>query len=426
MPLIFYILGVTGDLSQAKLLPALFELYSKGELPDNFSIVGFGRRKWTDTDFRKFVYELLEKKGVQAEDTFMNRLRYVQGDFDTAEDYRKLRTDSSARRLFYLAIPPSLYKSVLGYLNNAGLTKEYSDGAWARILVEKPFGNSLKDAEELNALAKETLQEDQLFRIDHYLAKGMLREILPFRENTPSLASMWNKDFIEKVEIQLFENKTVGERGIFYDAVGALRDVGQNHVLEMLALVAMKIPFSRDPGDFQKGRSEVLKALIPIDAVLQSGQLFKAQYKGFVKEPGILPDSKTETYFKIKAFLDLPEWDGVPFVLESGKGLNLASVSIHIIFKDPSKNLTFFIQPKEGIEYNSSFSPIDSNLRRDAYEKVFLDALQGNQTLFASAEETEAAWSFIEPIIENWGALEMHSYPQGSDPSRIIGAENSL
>jgi glucose-6-phosphate 1-dehydrogenase len=270
-----------------------------------------------------------------------------------------------------------------------------------RILVEKPFGKDLNTAEKLDELFGKLFKEEQIYRIDHYLAKDSIMDLVRKHDKTK-----WNKNFIEKVELNLFEEKVVGSRGAMYDSLGALRDVGQNHLLQMLAMIAM--PLSKEElnssnlnlgRDFQKARAEVLNKLMSKGTF----DIVKAQYDGYKQEAEVNPESKTETFFRITAHLNIPEWDGVPFVLSSGKALDKSVIEVVLHFKDKTKQVINI--------------PNTDSLK--AYQKILLDCIAGDQTVFASTEEIFAEWKFISPIIENWKNLEPVIYKIGSKPEEI-------
>lgn len=441
-PTIFFIFGVTGDLARTKLLPALFKLWNDGLLPHKFHIVGFGRREWNQEQFKDFVTQL--ELGDVSD--FLKHLTYHQGNFDVHEDYvaalkvvQKIddHFGQCSNKLFYLAVPPSHYKEILTNLHASGISKACGgDLGWSRILIEKPFGNDLVMARSLNLLLGKLFKEDQIYRIDHYLAKETLQNIVAFKIANPIFDSIWNNKHIEKVEIKSYEEKTVGTRGAFYDAVGALRDVGQNHMLQMLSLIAMDKPEKNDAKTLHALRGKIVSKLIPLKGKLLEKSAFRAQYEGYLKEHGVQAHSKTETYFKIKTMLSISKWKGVPFYLESGKALHASETTVNVYFKGKMQNiLTFHIQPKESIElllwgkkpgenFEYTRHPLgftfEHHGRRDAYEKILLDCVLGDRTLFASTLEVEAAWKFIMPILKEWEKLPLHIYPQKNLPGHSL------
>ena len=444
-PTIFFIFGITGDLARTKLLPALFNLYLEDSLPAKFHVVGFGRREWNQKQFIAFIEDLTFKQTPKFK-AFIKHLTYHQGNFDNLKDYQSAKEvvqgiddefGQCSNKLFYLAVPPSLYKPILLNLHQSKIAQACGgELGWSRILIEKPFGNDLRMARSLNLLLGKLFEEDQIFRIDHYLAKETLQNIVAFKSANPIFDSLWNNEHIEKIELQFFEEKTVGTRGAFYDAVGALRDVGQNHLLQMLALIAMEKPKKLDSETIRSLRAQIVTHLVTISASKVSSFATRGQYKGYLDEEGVSKESTTETYFKIKAMLSLPQWKGVPFYIESGKALHESRVTMTVYFKGEKQNiLTFHVQPKESIELmlwgkkpGENFDYAEHTLgftfpkpgRRDAYEKILLDCIAGDHTLFASTIEIEAAWKFIMPILKHWKDLPLLVYPQKTHPGHSL------
>ncbi len=434
MPTIFFIFGITGDLARSKLLPALYRLYNGGLLPKKFHIVGFGRRNWNKTQFEEFIKDLKlgSKKEMQK---FLTFLTYHEGNFDSRGDYLSAlsvvrKIDDSfgqcSNKLFYLAVPPVFYKTILINLHASKISEACGGKlGWSRILIEKPFGHNLDTARSLNLLLGKLFKEDQIYRIDHYLAKETLQNIVAFRMDNPVFEEIWNKDYIDNVEIKFYEEKNVSQRGAFYDEVGALRDVGQNHMLQMLSLIAMARPKKNDAATLHALRGNIVDSLVPISDKKLHQHVARGQYVGYLKESGVDKKSKTETYFKIKALLSLPQWKGVPFYLESGKALHTSEVLMKVHFKGETKNfMTFHVQPKVSIELHLKGKNIKfkfkNNGRSDAYEKILLDCISGDRTLFASTKEVESAWKFIMPIIKKWHKLPLHTYPQKKIPSHSL------
>ncbi len=459
IPTILVIFGATGDLSRRKLLPALFDLYENNLLPDMFKIVGMARRGLSDEDYRVFAKEAIEKekKGKCDEiilDKFLNYLVYHSGDFSTPENYKKLSEKlisiedsfgACSNKLFYLAVSPSFYDVIFKELADSGLTIPCNQEiGWTRVLVEKPFGEDIKTAKKLDETLGLLFKEEQIFRIDHYLGKETLQDILMFRFSNLIFEPIWNNKYIEKVELILNEEIDIEGRGSFYDRIGALRDVGQNHILQMLAFIAMDNPKEFNAEEIRKNRASVIEKLKVVPKHNLQNYVLRGQYDGYKNEDGVVPNSKTETYFKIKAFIGNDRWRGVPFILESGKALDKKRAEINIHFKkmeaclcppgveQPHSNvLTFRVQPDEGISIlfwvkkpgvemqlepkKLSFSYKDEDAKRiTAYERILFDAIIGDQTLFTSTKEVSAAWEFITPILENWDDLELHEYKKGA------------
>jgi len=472
-PTVFVILGATGDLIAKKIVPALFELYKAKRLPKRLSIIGFSRRDLTDEVFRKHVAHIIKEKGVNSDrkltEVFLKLFSYQQGRFESLSDYKKLakilgRIDDEWRvysnKLFYLAVPPKHYKTIFTNLSKAGLTEPYSpeearlpDGqGWTRVLVEKPFGQDLKTAEELDVMLGNLFREEQIYRIDHYLGKEMLQNILTFRFSNNIFEQSWSNKFIEKIEIRLLETGGVETRGAFYDGVGALRDVGQNHLLQMLALITMQAPESFSGEPVRRERAEILATLKVAKNPEIKKSSYRAQYEGYRDIEGVDKNSKTETYFKIQGFLDSPRWRGVPVAFESGKRMNKQIKEIAVTFKHPTpclcqpgtphtyrNRVIFALEPKEEIrlelwskkpgfalvvekkEFSLPYrSPKKKRQYTEEYEKLLLDSFLGDQTSFISTDEVSAMWRFIDQIISAWrkDAVPLESYKPGTDKVR--------
>ena len=458
------IFGVAGDLAKRKLILALWHLFISGNLPEKFSIIGFARREWSDEELKKYAEEILKEKngGVSATkiQDFIANFSYVSGDFGKEESYKALaenlleidkKKGVCCAKLFHLSVPPEMYETIFEQMNKSGLSDICAgNGGWTRVLVEKPFGNDWYTAEKLDQKMGALFKEDQIFRVDHYMGKESVQNILAFRFSNSFLEHLWNNKFIERVNIRLWEKIGIEGRGAFYDQVGALRDVGQNHVLQMLAFIAMEDPGVFEAGAIRKSRAKVLNELKLISKEEMPKFASRGQYKGYLEEPSVKSDSKTETYFRVEAHVENKRWAGVPFFLESGKGLGKSEVEIEIVFRkkdsclcppnadDVSQNkLVFRIQPNEGIDLSFwakrpgfemkldsktlSFSykkNEDDKKTPDAYERVIFDCIMGDQTLFASTEEVLASWKFITPIIENWNDLPLVKYERGWEPKK--------
>ena len=452
-------MGGSGDLSQRKLLPALLDLYTRGKLPDVFHIIGFARSPRTHDEFREFV-----KKAINTHDTshehpeetvngFCERVSYVAGSFDDESSYHSLSealasfdTEHSVatNKLFYLAVPPKYYGQIFSDLKDTSVADEAPD-RWTHILVEKPFGHDLETAQELDQKLASLYREDQIFRIDHYLAKEAVQNILSFRFANTLLQASWNKDSVESVHIKMHEKIDVGDRTGFYEGVGALRDVGQNHLLQILALVALREPQEFTVDAVRAARSEVLEALAPADLEKLNETIVRAQYECYEAKTDSGEDSQTETYFSLKTKINLPEWEGVPFCIEAGKALAEAEVSVTIKLKDVATGLfetksclsvgneiKLTISPEQTIDItlNAKSPGLGYQLEtrtlsftcqkgeeeiKNSYEKVLYDSIIGDQTLFTQTSEVLAAWKYITPILENWHTLPLHTYEKGSN-----------
>ncbi len=459
-PTVIVIFGATGDLCLRKLIPSFFSLFKKGMLPKNFRIVAFSRRPLTDQGYHDFINDeqkRLKLPALQGAEfqKFLKNVSYQQGFFDDAQSYKNLKKKlisldikefkRCSNKLFYLATPPDLYEPILKNLSYYGLTIACSDNeGWTRILIEKPFGRDDHTAKKLDNMLGKLFREEQIFRIDHYLEKETLQNILMFRFSNMLFEPIWNKNFIEKVEMKIHEKLVVGNRGAFYDNIGAMRDVGQNHLLRMLALIAMENPHSLDANAVRSERYKIMKALQPISEKDVKKYTVRGQYKGYRNEASVAKNSQTETYFLLKTFINNKRWEGVPFYLESGKAMKESKAEITVYFKDSGaylwpnesggnfKNvITFKIQPDEGISirfwakkpglvtvlepHELAFSYNDSKEKTvDAYERVLFDCIKGDQTFFTSTDEVLASWKFITPILEAWKKTALHPYAQGS------------
>ncbi len=457
IPTIIVVLGATGDLMGKKIVPSLFNLYKKGLLPGRFRLVGFARRDLTDKDLRDRAFEILAKRhkvkrGDRVIRGFLSLYSYQRGNFENKKDFASLakalrEIDASwgmcSNKLLYLAVPPRMYPEILKNLSAAGLNIPCGgpDEGWTRVIVEKPFGSDEKSAKTLDDLLDKLFKEEQIYRIDHYLAKEMLQNILVFRFSNNLFESAWDEELIESIHVRLWESIGVEERGGFYDGVGALRDVGQNHLLQMLALVTMEKPASFSAEDIRKERAKIVETLKTPSAEEVRKGTFRAQYNGYRTIKGVATDSDTETYFKIKAALQHPRWQGVDITLESGKRMGKPLKEIEIVFKNdtPYKDsLTIHLEPKEGItvcfwskkpghRMELEKRALGFEFRRsgehsqytEEYEKLLFDCVSDDQTLFVSSGEIKAMWRFIDPIIAGWqkGTVPLMRYEP--DSSRI-------
>lgn len=458
IPTIFVLFGATGDLVKKKVAPALFELYCEGKLPKTFRVLGMARTAHTDEAFRTYIRSLIspDKHSCftpERLETFLSLFHYSPGDFEQAQDYtvlkkrlRAIEKDIGAHtnKLFFFSVLPQHYETIFKNAARVGLTKG-GKSAWARLLVEKPLGNDEKAARKLNRILTKLFTEEQIYRIEHYLAKDMVQAILPFRFGNPMFS--WDARTIERVHIQLLESNTAEGRGVFYETVGALRDVGQNHLLQMLALVAMDVPKSWQASDVQAERARVLKKLPVFSKQQVQKNTFRAQYRGYTDTKDVSPDSQAETYYRAVTHLKDARWKNVPFIMESGKGFAAAKKSITIVYKPgvfPScdthvpSTLTFEIEPEERVVLHlstqrpgalvcGSAQEVVIPLPRpkgyvkrqyiDEYKKVFVDALQGERSSFVSADEVHAMWRFVDPIVNAWqkNAVPLHTYEKQTD-----------
>ncbi len=462
-PTILVIFGATGDLMAKKIAPSLLRLFQKGKLPKMMQIIGFSRRKISREEFQLHIMQnFLAYKNIKADkktiEDFFKYINYHSGKFDSLDDYKALATilgridgewKTCANKLFYLAVPPEYYKTIFLNLDRSGLTIPCGpDGGWTRVLVEKPFGHDLETAKSLDLFMGKLFKEEQIYRIDHYLAKEMLQNILTFRFSNNILESSWNNRHIESICIRQHEVFGVESRGKFYDGVGALRDVGQNHLMQMLALVTMDHPGKFGGDEVRKVRAAILKYVRQLSKKEIVEYTSRGQYEGYVDETGVATDSKTETFFRIQTFIDSPRWAGVPIILEHGKNLKKSKKEIVVTFKHTApclcppggrhhKNqVVFSLEPKEEIRINflSKKSGLSSDLEErcftdrfrnrvnpnqyvEEYEKLLLDAISGNQILFVSTDEVLAMWKFVDPIIKSWAenAVPLSLYKKHSE-----------
>src|SRR3989344_1164574 len=366
-PTVLVIFGATGDLARRKIFPALTVLLEKKILPADFKIVAFGRRPFDDEEFRRFVEEglsVLSGPNEASRADLQRRLSYHQGLFTDALSYKRLAQKlgdidefefkKCSNKLFYLAVPPEHYEMIGNHLAQSGLTIPCSDGTgWTRVLLEKPFGRDYRSARKLDRLLGKLFREEQIFRIDHYLAKETVQNILTFRFENSIFEPLWNDKHITSVEIDLLESGIVGSRGLLYDGLGTLRDVGQNHLLTMLSVIAAERPREFKGEALRSARSAVLRKLQPVRIKELPRFVRRGQYDGYIKENGVAPNSQTETFFRLKAFIGNKRWRGVPFILTSGKALAHSKAEIRICFKDGAYKssgpnlLSFRVQPEE-------------------------------------------------------------------------------
>jgi glucose-6-phosphate 1-dehydrogenase len=453
------IFGASGDLTQRKLIPALYNLYRKGRLPQGFSIVGYARRPYSHDDFRTRLREGVNEFSADTFDAglwdeFAAHIWYARGDLDTADDYAKLNTmldeleNGPTNRLYYLAVAPNLYATAVEHLAAAGMASE--EAAQRRIVVEKPFGRDLASAQALNEQLHAAFQEQQIYRIDHYLGKETAQNILFFRFGNTVFENVWNRNYIDHVQITVAEQVDVGRRAGYYDKSGVLRDMFQNHLLHLLALVAMEAPSSFDAMAVRNEIAKVLSSIRPLAGDGLDANTVRAQYRGYREAEGVEENTQTATYAALRLFIDNWRWKDVPFYLRSGKALASKVSEVVIQFRQPPHTmfplppgqgikpdvLSLCIQPDEGIHFRFEAKVPDtvSELRSanmtfhygdicefstipEAYERLLLDALIGDATLFIRSDVIEMAWRLIDPIIEDWHARStppMATYEPGT------------
>ncbi len=462
-PTILVVFGATGDLMARKIVPSLAYLKVKDRLPERFRVIGFSRRDWSDADLRSHVATILDGyEGIApaAEDReeFLGMFSYQRGTFDDEAAYRQLADDVEAvdaawgmcaSKLYYLAVPPENYRVIFQRLSDSGLAEPCDDGVgFTRVLVEKPFGKDGASAQELDELLGSLFAEEQVYRIDHYLAKEMLQGILSFRFSNALFEPSWDAGSIDRIDITLLESLGVEKRGAFYDGVGALRDVGQNHLLQILALVLMDQPADLSAESIRRNRArflEDLRAPSPDDIMAHS---FRAQYVGYRDIPGVAADSTTETYFRLRFALHGGRWGGVPVTMESGKRMGEALKQVSVTFRAPEaclcdvegpgpyeNRVTFQLEPEESIkiqfwakkpgferalemrEFTFFLYEKEEKVQYvEEYAKLLLDAIAGDQTLFVATDEVRAMWAFIDPFMRVWGsdAVPLDNYEPDS------------
>jgi glucose-6-phosphate 1-dehydrogenase len=456
-PTIVVVFGATGDLMARKIVPSLFHLAGKGALPDRFHIVGFSRRDWTHADLRDHVRAILAERYPQATEeqlhAFLGMITYERGSFDDDGAYDRLaehltEVDTGwgmcTNKVFYLAVPPIHYENIFRRLAASGLTTPCGDlEGWTRVLVEKPFGNDVETSQALDDLLASLFREEQIYRIDHYLAKEMLQGILNFRFTNNLFETAWDRTAIESIKITVDETLGVEKRGSFYEGLGTLRDVGQNHLLQMLALVTMEQPEIRGAAAIRRARADAVREILePMDAEEIEHGTYRAQYDGFREIDGVSPDSQTETFFQVRTELRGRRWAGVPVTLQSGKRIGQVCKEIVVTFRHPhpclcdnqehpQNKVVFTLEPTDQIriEFWAKKPGFEDELERrdfnfllyekeektqyvEEYARLLLDAIRGDQTLFVSTEEVQEMWRFIDPIVEAWagGAVPLDTY----------------
>ncbi|GAB3154575.1 glucose-6-phosphate dehydrogenase [Microbacterium neimengense] len=478
-PSALVIFGVTGDLSRKKLMPAVYDLANRGLLPPGFGLVGFARRDWEDEDFAEVVRDAV-KQYARTEfrdetwEQLLQGIRFVQGQFDDLDAFRRLRETvekldvergTMGNHAYYLSIPPRDFPIVAEQLKASGLVDDTADGAdrWRRVVIEKPFGHDLESARELNDVVRSAFPADSIFRIDHYLGKETVQNILALRFANELYEPIWNRNYVDHVQITMAEDIGVGGRAGYYDGIGAARDVIQNHLLQLLALTAMEEPITFDAAQLRAEKEKVLAAVTLPDDL--SAATARGQYAGgwqggekvlgFLEEDGMAADSTTETYAAIKLDINTRRWAGVPFYLRAGKRLGRRVTEIAVVFKRAPEHLfgrsqtdglgqnalVIRVQPDEGvtIRFGSKVPGADMQVRDvtmdfgyghafteaspEAYERLILDVLLGDPPLFPRHEEVELSWKILDPIEKFWseqsGPLEQYSPgswgPQSAD-----------
>jgi glucose-6-phosphate 1-dehydrogenase len=453
LPTNIVIFGGTGDLAKRKLFSALLDLYANGALPNYFKVLGVSRKELSQSDYQTFVGASLENKNhkytTELITEFCQHFEYCAGNFDDPKTYQTIsetlkqfdtEVGQCCSKLFYLAVPPQLYGGIFKYLDEAKLMELCDEVySWSRILVEKPFGEDLETAQALEQDLCARFTEEQIYRIDHYLAKDSIENIIALRFANTVLSDSWHAGQIESIRIRLFEKNDVASRGSFYDGIGALRDVGQNHVLQILALLTMTPLDITTVKSIRSARAEVLENLLPPKKII------KGQYKGYTETSGVSASSTTETFFRLETELSNTRWAGVPIILEAGKSLNQNINDVVITFrpqvnwqkvnephvKDHRNILTIQFSPeqritltvwvkKPGFAFSLEERKLDlvhyeavDTYSPEAYERVLYDCISGDQTRFVSGDEVMAAWKFITPLLRETD-IKLEIYEPGT------------
>ncbi len=468
-PCVMVIFGASGDLTHRMLLPALYNLVLDGRLPPRFAIVGFARTPWTDDEFRQAAKASVQEfsrrpldPGVW--DSFAGRLFYVPGEYHHPQSHARLAAamdkvqetqGTAGNHLYYLAVPPSTFPVVIEQLSASGHIGRHEQGAgWCRVIVEKPFGEDLQSARELNQLINKVFSEDDVYRIDHYLGKETVQNILVFRFANGIMEPIWNRRYVDHIQMTVAESIGVGARGKYYEETGALRDMVQNHMMQLLSLITMEPPIAFNGRSVRNEKVKVLHAVRPLRAGEAPAATARGQYgpgwisgeevAGYRQEPGVTSKSSTETFAAMRLFVDSWRWADVPFYLRTGKRLPKRSTEIavhfkrapHLLFRDSvdissldPNVLTIRIQPNEGITLKFLTKVPGSPLRirpanmdflygasflvqaPSAYETLLLDAMRGDATLFTRADEVEAAWTIMDSILAGWASLPPPDFP---------------
>src|SRR3954469_9627012 len=466
-PCALVIFGVTGDLARKKLIPAVYDLANRGLLPPGFVVLGFARRDWGDGDFAELARKAAQEHArTPWRDEVWARtagnIKFVPGSFDDDEAFDRLNeavdelSDTHGihgNAAFYLSIPPSAFPAVLKQLERTGMADNDKSGGWRRVVVEKPFGNDMASAKQLNDLVDHAFTPHDVYRIDHYLGKETVQNILALRFANQLFEPVWNGRYVDHVQITMAEDVGIGTRAAFYDQVGTARDVLQNHLMQLLALVAMEEPTAFDATEIRTEKLKVLRAItlphdIDRDTVrgqYQSGWVAGERVKGYLEEEGVPSASHTETYVAVTLGVQNRRWAGVPFYIRAGKRLPRRVSEVAVLFKQAphlpfhpadvemlrNNQLVIRVQPDEGvtlkfgskvpgtamevrdITMDFQYGEVFTDASPEAYERLILDVLIGDKTLFPDAAEVEAGWHVVDPLEEHWAGQKPETYRAG-------------
>ena len=467
-PCTVVLFGASGDLAKRKVIPAMYDLAVHNSLGPRYAIVGFARSPMTDDSFRQTAGDAAKSISEvgpidpQKWNDFASRLYYQQGDYGDAKAYSNLaarlkelmeKGNLGGNLLFYLSTPPEVYFDIIEQIGKAGLAKAASANSWVRIIVEKPFGRDLASAKELNLRVLKVFEEHQVYRIDHYLGKDTVQNLLVLRFGNGIFEPLWNRNYVDHVQITAAETLGVERRGGFYETTGALRDMIQSHVLQLTSLVAVEPPASFDANSVRNEKLKVLQSIRPFNLEMVAQAVARGQYApgqvggkpvpGYRQEPGVSPTSRTETFVAAKLLVDNWRWAGVPFYLRTGKRLAKRSTEIviefrrapHMVFRERDlepNRLVLNIQPDEGVSISfvakrpgteMSIGNVNMNFKykegfgdapRSAYATLVNDCVRGDATLFDRGDNVEAAWALIDPILDVWTAAKSAGVPQYS------------
>ena len=475
-PCAIVIFGASGDLAKIKLIPAIYELLRERLLPDNFALVGYARTKMSDDEFRTLCKESVAKFSRSAkkggvDDALLGRLlantTYVAGQYGSVEDFKNLkgklaevdqRHGTQGNRLFYMSTPPEAFEPIVVGLGEAGLTQRHASQPFQRLIIEKPFGTDLATAKHLNEVLNRTLGEEQVFRIDHYLGKETVQNLMVLRFANSIFEPLWNHKYIDHVQITVSETVNADDRAGYYDKSGALRDMVQNHIFQLMALIAMEPPASLDAKSIRDEKTKVYQSIRPIRESQVDTYAIRGQYgageannkrtDGYLKAKGVAPESKTETFAALKLYIDNWRWSGTPFYIRTGKAMPQKLSEITIRFNSPPNalfqkqcetpvypnDLIIKVAPEEGISWRingkvpggaMNIKPVAMDFAYadtfkveapEAYERLIYDAIVGDQSLFIRGDEAEAAWTVIDPIERGWAQSKAppHAYTPGS------------